>query len=116
MNRPRRTSVMSPRTRLARERGRIRRRWPAGRLDAARARHAQRTRRALIPPVLGTLTALVLLLFGLPVLLWSLPVLTEVRLVGVPASWLLVGAFPFPAMLALTWHYLRRAEKIEENA
>src|SRR5699024_6450797 len=110
------TTVMSPRTRLARERGRTRRRWPAGRLDAAQARHAQRTRRGLVPPVLGTLTALVLLLFGLPVLLWLLPVLTEVQLAGVPASWLLVGALPFPAMLALTWYHLQRAEKIEENA
>ncbi|WP_461144558.1 hypothetical protein [Salinifilum aidingensis] len=106
---------MSPRTRLARERGRIRRRWPARRLDAAQARRAQRTRRTLLPPVLGTLATLVLLLFGLPVLLWSLPVLTELRVAGVPVSWLLVGAAPFPAMLALTWYHLRRAEEIEEN-
>lgn len=113
MTRQRRVAVTSPQTRLAlagRRTG-----VPAAPphlapADAERARriHRQQLRYALT--VLGLLAALLL---GLPVLLVAAPELDEVRLVGIPVSWLAVAVLPYPALVVLAWWQLRRAERAE---
>ena len=113
MTRQRRVAVTSPQTRLAlagRRTG-----VPAAPphlapADAERARriHRQQLRYALT--VLGLLAALLL---GLPVLLAAAAELDEVRLVGIPVSWLAVAVLPYPALVVLAWWQLRRAERTE---
>lgn len=111
----RRQVVTSPQTRLAHARRRHRTAWRPPALDPAEVRNAlavyrlQRTRAAV---ALGALFAL---LFGLPLLLHAFPSLDEVRLVGVPVSWLALVAIPYPAMVLLAWWQLRRAERAEDE-
>lgn len=44
-----------------------------------------------------------------------MPVLDDVRVVGVPVSWLAVAVLPYPALTALAWWQLRRAERLERR-
>ena len=111
----RRVTVMSPQTRVAHARRVVRRRWRAARLDAAEAGRARQLYRAQRRWGAVTLSALFTLLFGLPVLFALAPALDEVRLYGVPLSWLLLVVVPFPAMAALAWWQLRRADRAEES-
>lgn len=80
--------------------------------DAERARriHRQQLRYALA--VLGMLAVLLL---GLPVLLVAAPGLDEVRLVGIPVSWLAVAVLPYPVLVGLAWCQLRWAERTERQ-
>ncbi|WP_308208975.1 hypothetical protein [Actinokineospora globicatena] len=78
------------------------------------ARQAQRVYRAQRAPALMALGALGVLLFGLPVLLDLLPAWDNVRLLGIPLSWIAIVAVPFPAMVAISHWQLRRAERAEE--
>ncbi|WP_216205073.1 hypothetical protein [Amycolatopsis aidingensis] len=110
----RRVAVTSPQTRLAHARRRHRGRWRPATLDpadaerAVRLYRAQRTRSAL------ALALLFALVFGLPVLLAAFPALDELRLLGIPVSWIAVAVLPFPAMVTLAWWQLRRAERTED--
>ncbi|WP_141924724.1 hypothetical protein [Haloactinospora alba] len=106
---------MSPQTRLARGRGKLRRKWRLpriGRRDAERARALYRAQGARGAVSLG---ALFLLLFGMPGVFALWPELDHVRLWGVPVSWLMVGVVPFPVMAGLAWWQLRWAERTEER-
>lgn len=111
----RRVAVMSPQTTLAHSRRRLRGRWRLPRLDpgdtdrALRAYRQQRRRGAV------ALIATAVLLLGLPVALAVAPALTEVRLAGVPVSWLLLAVLPYPLMIGLAWWQLRRAEAVEDR-
>ncbi|MBM7773547.1 hypothetical protein JOD54_003751 [Actinokineospora baliensis] len=111
----RRVAVTSPQTRLAHARRRHRTAWRPPTMDPAEVRQAlrvyqaQRTRAAA---ALGTLFAL---LFGLPVLLDLTPEWDDVRVFGVPLSWIAIVAIPFPAMVALSHWHLRRAERAEDT-
>lgn len=111
----RRVAVTSPQTRLAHARRRARGRWRAPHLDSADAEQAlalfQVQRRRALGAV-AWLFALVLLL-PLGFALW--PVLDAVRLLGMPLSWVLVVAVPFPAMVVLAVWQLRRAERPEDR-
>ncbi|QUH03779.1 hypothetical protein HUO13_25835 [Saccharopolyspora erythraea] len=111
----RRVTVMSPQTRVAHARRVVRRRWRAPRLDPAEARRARRLYLAQSRRGAVTLSALFTLLFGLPVLFALAPALDEVRLYSIPLSWLLLVVVPFPAMAALAWWQLRRADKAEDR-
>ncbi|WP_199430059.1 hypothetical protein [Qaidamihabitans albus] len=110
----RRVAVMSPQTRLAHARRRHRGRWRPATLDpvdaptAAALYHRQRAR------AIASLGLLFALLLGLPLLLSVLPSLDDVRLLGVPASWLALVVVPFPAMVLLAFRHLRRAEHVED--
>lgn len=115
VNRADRVVVMSPQTRLARARRRghpgqhLLRPDPGG-TDRARALyHAQRR------PAVLTLVLMGLLLGGLPLAFSTWPVLDEVRIAGIPLSWLLLGVLPFPVMAAAAIWQLRRAESIEDR-
>ncbi|RLK53865.1 hypothetical protein [Actinokineospora cianjurensis] len=110
----RRIAVTSPQTRLAHARRRHRTAWRPPTLDPAETRQAQRVYRAQRAPALTALAALATLLFGLPVLLDLTPTWDDVRLLGIPLSWIAIVAIPFPAMVAISRWQLRRAERAEE--
>jgi hypothetical protein len=115
MSRVRRVAVTSPQTRLARARRRTHRRWRASRLDQAELDRALALYRAQRLPGLVSLALMALLLLGLPVVFAVWPGLDSVRLAGIPLSWLMLGALPFPLMVWLAAWQLRRAERIERR-
>lgn len=107
--------MTSPQTRLAMSRRRRERPWRRPQLstvDAERARELYLRQRAAAVPALLWLFGLV---FGLPLVLASLPWLDDVRLAGIPVSWLLLAVVPYPAMLLLARWQLRRAERVEDE-
>ncbi|HVW43078.1 MAG TPA: hypothetical protein VHC18_17185 [Amycolatopsis sp.] len=115
MTRVRRVTVTSPQTRLAHAHRRADGPWRPPRLDSAETSRAlslygRQWRRALL-----SLAALTAFLVGLPVLLRFAPGLDHVRLLGIPLSWLLLGALPFPIMVVLAVWQLRHAERLEDE-
>jgi hypothetical protein len=115
VTRHRRVAVSSPQTRLviARRRSGVRADPPhLSPLDMDRARHLHRVqlRRAL-----GALAALAALIIGLPLLLAALPALDEVRLTGIPVSWLAIAVLPYAVLVLLAGWQLRRAEEAEDT-
>lgn len=62
---------------------------------------------ALFP--LGILAA------GLPLAFHLAPGLVDVRVVGLPLAWLLLGVLAYPLMVLLGWFYVRRAERHEQE-
>ena len=109
-----RVAVMSPQTRLAHSRRKLRGRWRMPRLDPHDTERALRNYRLHRKRGWPALAAIVALLLGLPVVLTLFPGLTEVRMLGIPASWLILAVVPYPAMVLLARWQLRRAERIEE--
>lgn len=73
MDRPRRTAVTSPQTRLAHARGRARGRWRVARLDPGDAERAAELLRRQRRQAACALVLTALVLAGLPVLLWARP-------------------------------------------
>lgn len=59
------------------------------------------------------LATLVLGLGSLPVVFWLAPGLADVRLLGVPLSWLLLGVLVYPFLLVVGWLYVRACERNE---
>jgi hypothetical protein len=51
----------------------------------------------------------------LPLVFHLFPRLGDVRLVGVPLAWVLLGALVYPYLLFLGWRYVRRAEANERD-
>lgn len=109
-----RVAVMSPQTRLAHSRRRLRGRWRMPRLDPHETERALRNYRLHRKHGWPALVAIFALLLGLPVVLTLFPGLTDLRVFGVPASWLVLAVVPYPAMVVLARWHLRRAERIEE--
>jgi hypothetical protein len=112
VSRHKRVAVASPQTRLA-----MARRSAAGaepphlaRADLERARRIHRVQLRTALGALGLLTAVVV---GLPLLLAWLPGLDDVRLFGIPVSWLAVVVLPYAALVTIAAVQLRRAERIE---
>lgn len=60
-----------------------------------------------------TVTALTIGL--LPLLFHLVPALSDVRLIGMPLGWLLLGVVVYPALVALGWAYVWRAERNERD-
>ncbi len=60
-----------------------------------------------------TLAPLVTLAVGVPLLFHLAPALADVRLLGMPVTWLLLGGLAYPLLFALGWFYVRRAERHE---
>ncbi|OLT41572.1 hypothetical protein BJF85_23705 [Saccharomonospora sp. CUA-673] len=111
----RRVAVTSPQTRLAHARKRYRAPWRPATLDPAEVPRAIALYRGGRRRAVTALAALGVLILGLPLALALLPVLDEVRMAGVPVSWLAIVLIPFPAMVALAFWHLRRAERIEDQ-
>lgn len=84
---------------------------PPADLDAARQMHARQLRIAL-----RTLLLLAVLLGGLIGVAALFPALDQVRLFGIPASWVLIGAAPYPALLLIGALHVRAAERAEDRA
>ncbi|MGQ0842396.1 hypothetical protein [Actinokineospora sp.] len=110
----RRVVVTSPQTRLAHSRRRHRAAWRPPAMDPGEVRRAVVVYRAQRRRAVAALVALFALLFGLPVLLHAFPSLDDTRLGGIPVSWLVLVAVPYPAMVLIARWQLRRAESAEE--
>jgi hypothetical protein len=110
-----RVAVMSPQTRLAHSRRRARGRWRVPKLDPARAERAAdlyRQQRAL---AVAPLALLFVGILGLPLVFVLFPALDQVRLLGIPVSWLALAVLPYPALTLLAHWHLRRAEQAEDT-
>ncbi len=110
-----RVAVTSPQTRLARSRRRVRGRWRVPRLDPADTERARGLYRAQRGPALISVVLMFVLVLGLPVVFAVWPGLDRLRLLGIPASWLVLGVLPYPAMVLLGRWQLRRAERAEDR-
>ena len=55
------------------------------------------------------------LLLGLPAVFALFPGLDDIRLLGIPLSWLMIAVLPYPAMALLAHWQLRRAERLEDD-
>ncbi len=51
----------------------------------------------------------------LPLVFHLVPSLADVRLLGLPLPWLLLGFLVYPFLLLLGWRYVRRAEANERD-
>jgi hypothetical protein len=112
----RRVAVMSPQTRHAHARRRLRGRFRAPKLAAADADRAlmlyQAQRRRAFAPLILMFAGM----FGLPLLFALLPALDSLRWAGIPLSWILIVALPYPGLVVLARWQLRRAERIEDDS
>jgi hypothetical protein len=61
------------------------------------------------------LAAVGCLLGGLPLLFRLAPSLTEVRVLGVPLPWVLLGFAVYPFLVFVGWLYIRSAERNERD-
>lgn len=61
------------------------------------------------------LTALVGTLGVVPMLLHLVPALADLRLLGLPLVWLVLGVLVYPYLVLLGWLYIRRAERNERH-
>jgi hypothetical protein len=107
-----RVRVASPRTVGARSRSR---RSNAAEIDAL-TRLGEVYVQSLMRAQLRLAAYVVLMLAGtlgvLPLLFRLLPV-ADVRLLGVPLPWLVLGVAVYPWLIGLAWWYVRRAERNE---
>lgn len=71
--------------------------------------------RAQLRLALVTLTPLLAVAVGLPLLGYVAPGAAGVHLLGVPASWLVLGVGVYPLCFGLGWFYVRRAERHERQ-
>lgn len=115
MTKQRRVAVSSPQTKVALSRRHVANvgqppHLAPGDLERARRAHREQLRWALVAVVL-----LGGLIVGIPLLLAAFPALDDVRLVGIPVSWLAVGVLPYPLLIALSRWQLHRAERIEQD-
>lgn len=115
MSNHRRVAVTSPQTRLAHARRRYRGPWRPTTLDPAEAPRAVGLYRVQRFRAMVALALLFALVVGLPLVLAVWPALDDVRVAGVPVSWLAPVVVPFPAMVTLAFWHLRRAEKAEDT-
>ncbi|WP_445188957.1 hypothetical protein ACTXG6_17960 [Pseudonocardia sp. Cha107L01] len=115
MTRQRRATVTSPQTRLAMARRRTGVRAELPHLAPADLERARRIHRAQLRRAVVAVALLALLIIGLPVVLAAFPGLDEVRVAGVPVSWLAVAVLPYPALVLLAGWQLRRAERVERH-
>jgi hypothetical protein len=110
-----RVAVMSPQTRLAHSRRRLRGRWRVPKLDQAgadRAAELYKTQRRL---AVAPLVLLFVGMLGLPLLFAAFPSLDDIRLLGIPVSWLALAVLPYPALTLLSFWHLHRAEQAEDT-
>lgn len=111
---PRRVRVTSPRTSA----GRRRRVAVTSEIDA-QTRIGELYMSALLRAQLRlaarVILALVVLVGGIPVAFGLFPALGDVRVLGMPLAWLLLGIGVYPLLLLLGWLYVRSAERNEKD-
>jgi hypothetical protein len=64
---------------------------------------------------LRIVTLLILAIGSLPLMFYLVPGLTDVVLLGMPLSWLLLGIVVYPVLVLLGWRYVRSAERNERD-
>ncbi len=64
---------------------------------------------------LRILALLVVSVGSLPLVFHLAPGLADVRLLGVPLAWLLLGVLVYPFLILLGWLYVRQAEANERD-
>lgn len=64
---------------------------------------------------LRILAVLGLTVGSIPLLFHLAPGLTDVRVLGLPLPWLLLGFLVYPLLVLLGWRYVRRAEQNERD-
>jgi hypothetical protein len=106
---------MSPQTRHAHSRRRLRGRWRVPKLDAADAERALVLYRAQRRRAIAPLVLLFAGMLGLPLIFAAFPDLDDTRLIGIPASWIALVVLPYPGLVLLARWHLRRAERIEDQ-
>jgi hypothetical protein len=111
---PRRVRVTSPRTAA----GRPRRATVTSEIDA-QTRLGEIYMSSLLRAQLrlAALVVLAVLVFagGLPLSYWLFPGLNDVRVLGMPLAWVLLGFAVYPLLLLLGWFYVRAAERNERH-
>ena len=55
------------------------------------------------------------LVAGLPLFFWLFPGLAQVRVLGMPLPWVLLGFAVYPFLLGVGWLYVRAAERNESD-
>ena len=113
-NPPRRVRVTSPRTaagrpRLVKVTSEIDAQTQLGEIYMSSLLRAQLRLAAIV------IVALVVLVGGLPLSYWLFPDLVEVRFLGMPLAWVLLGFAVYPVLLAPGWIYVRAAERNERD-
>jgi hypothetical protein len=58
---------------------------------------------------------LVMSIGALPLVFLAFDAVTEFRVLGVPAPWLILGVAVYPGLFGLGWVYIRQAEKAERD-
>lgn len=111
---PRRVRVTSPRT-VA---GRPRRLRATSEIDAQTRLgevYMSTLLRAQLRLAGRVVLVLLVLVGGLPLTWWMFPSLDEVRVLGIPLAWLLLGVAVYPLLFGLGWFYVRSAERNEKD-
>jgi hypothetical protein len=111
-NPPRRVRVSSPRSTA----GRPRRVNVSSEIDAQTRLgeiYMSSLLRAQLRLAAIVIAALVVLVGGLPLSYWLFPGLVDVRFLGMPLAWVLLGFAVYPLLLLLGWLYVRSAERNE---
>ncbi|GII78605.1 hypothetical protein Sru01_35870 [Sphaerisporangium rufum] len=112
--RPKREVVTSPRTTAAR-----RPRYPATQEIDEQTRLGEVYMRSLVRTQLRlavfVCTLLGCVVGGLPLLFRLVPELRELRLLGLPLPWLVLGGLIYPGFVAGAWLYVRQAERNERH-
>ena len=62
-----------------------------------------------------SLLALLVGVVALPLLFWLVPLLAEVRWLGLPLPWLLIGVAVYPYLVLVGWRFVRAAERNEDD-
>ena len=52
---------------------------------------------------------------GLPLLFWLMPATRDLRFLGWPVAWLVVGGAVYPVTVAVAAYFVRRATRIEAD-
>jgi hypothetical protein len=63
----------------------------------------------------GVLAVVGMTLGALPLLFWLAPAIGRLDVLGIPVPWLLLTVVAFAEVIVLGWHYVRQAERNEDN-
>jgi hypothetical protein len=71
--------------------------------------------RSQLRAAIAVALTLVLSVGALPLTFMAFDTVTEFRVLGVPAPWLILGVAVYPGLLGLGWVYVRQAERAERD-
>ena len=60
-------------------------------------------------------TVFLLLIFGLPLVNWLLPLVAQARVVGFPLSWLFLAVLFYPITWLLSGYFVRESDRLESK-